>query len=70
MAESREKSEREVAIESFVDRVKELHPNLDREEFYDTISRYVQEYVTDDDRSEEEEEKGLMDKAKDKLSDQ
>jgi lipoate-protein ligase A len=70
MAESREKSEREVAIESFVDRVKELHPNLDREEFHDTISRYVQEYVTDDDRSEEEEEKGLMDKAKDKLSDQ
>ncbi len=39
------KSETEVAIETFVDRIEELYPNIDREEFHNTISGYVQDAV-------------------------
>ena len=53
------RSEEEVAIETFVDRIKEIHPDLNREELQETISRYVQEAVEDaegEDGSEDEEE--------------
>ena len=39
------KSETEVAIETFVDRIEEIYPNLDREQFHDAISRCTQENV-------------------------
>jgi hypothetical protein len=63
------KSDTELAIDTFVDDILEIHPNLDREEFREAISGYVQQYVPDEDGDEEEEqeEQGLMDKAKDKL---
>ena len=61
------KSDTQLAIETFVDRMKEMHPDLDREELYDAISGYVQEYASDENGGEEEQEQGLMDKAKDKL---
>jgi predicted metal-dependent hydrolase len=57
------KSDTELAIESFVDSIKEIHPKLDRQELHDTIRGYVREHVEDS----REEEKGLADKIKDKL---
>lgn len=57
------KSDTELAIDTFVDEMLETYPNLDREEFREGISARVQEYVPD----EGTEEKGLIDKAKDKL---
>jgi hypothetical protein len=50
------KNDTELAIETFVDRMKEIHPNLDGQEFHDTISRYVQEAVTAAEGEENEEE--------------
>jgi hypothetical protein len=53
------RSEEEVAIETFVDRIKEIHPDLDREDLQETINRYVQEaveYAEGEDDSEGEEE--------------
>jgi hypothetical protein len=41
------KSETEMAIESFVERINEIHPDLDREGFHDAISEYVQQAVAD-----------------------
>jgi ferritin-like protein len=48
------KSETEVAIETFVDRIEEIYPNLDREQFQDAISRCTQENVPDEAGDEEE----------------
>ena len=68
LPKSKTSSDTELAIETFVDDMLGIHPNLDREEFRDKISRCVQEYVPDEeDNAEEdnaEEEKGLTDKAK------
>ena len=61
------KSETELAIDTFVDDILETHPNLDREEFRETIRGYVQEYVPDEDKGAEDEEgksAGVMDKAR------
>ncbi len=46
------KSTTELTIESFVNRMMDIHPHLDREEFYNTISSCVYEAVP----SENEEE--------------
>ncbi len=35
------KSDTELSISSFVDSMQEIHPDLDREEFRDTITRCV-----------------------------
>lgn len=64
--EKKIKSDTELAIDTFVDVMLETYPNLDREKFREGISARVQEYVPDEDEGAEE-EKGLMDKAKDKL---
>ena len=48
------KSETEVAIETFVDRIEEIYPNLDREQFQDATSRCTQENVPDEAGDEEE----------------
>ena len=53
------KSDTELAIESFVDSIKEIHPDLDREEFRDTVSRCVHEAIDsvgDGEESDGEEE--------------
>ena len=44
-----ERCEAELAIESFVDKIKEIHPDLDREEFHNAISGYVQQAATEED---------------------
>lgn len=49
------KSDEDLVIETFVDRIEELHPNIDREEFHNTISEYVQEAVATADGEDEEE---------------
>ncbi len=68
MTEPYGKSDTEVTITTFVDRIEELYPNIDRERFHNAISEYVHENVLDENGGEEEqEERGLIDKAKDKL---
>ncbi len=68
MTEPYGKSDTELFITTFVDRIEELYPNIDRERFHNAISEYVQENVLNKDGGEEEqEEQGLVDKAKDKL---
>jgi hypothetical protein len=68
MTEPYGKSDTELAITTFVDRIEELYPNIDRERFHNAISEYVQENVLNEGGGEEEqEEQGLIDKAKDKL---
>jgi hypothetical protein len=54
------KSDEELVIETFVDRIEEIHPNIDREEFHNTISGYVQDAVaaTDEESEEDSEEEG------------
>ena len=54
------KSDEELVIETFVDRIEEIHPNIDREEFQNTISGYVQDAVaaTDEEGEEDSEEEG------------
>ncbi len=68
LPKSKISSDTDLVIETFVDDMLGIHPNLDREEFRDKISRCVQEYVPDEEDNEEEdnaeEEKGLTDKAK------
>jgi hypothetical protein len=49
------KSDEELVIETFVDGIEELYPNIDREEFHNTISEYVQEAVATADGEDEEE---------------
>lgn len=68
MTEPHNKSDTDLAVETFVDRIEELYPNIDREGFHNAISEYVHENVLAENGSEEEqEERGLIDKAKDKL---
>jgi hypothetical protein len=68
MTEPHNKSDTDLAVETFVDRIEELYPNIDREGFHNAISEYVHENVLAENESEEEqEERGLIDKAKDKL---
>ena len=50
------RGDEEIAIETFVDRMKEIHPELDREEFYETISGYVHDAVSAAEEEEEGEE--------------
>jgi hypothetical protein len=50
------KSDVELAIETFVDRIEEIYPDLDREEFHEAIRGYVQDAVGADDGEEEGEE--------------
>ena len=50
------KSDEELVIETFVDRIEELHPNIDRGAFHNKISGYVQEAVATTDKEEGEEE--------------
>ena len=57
-------SDTELAIETFVDDMSEIYPDLDREEFRDEINRCVQEHLPEEDSGEEEEDKGLTDRAK------
>jgi hypothetical protein len=54
------KSDEELVIKTFVDRIEELHPNIDREEFHNTISRYVQEAAAaaNEEGEEESEDEG------------
>lgn len=47
------KSNAELAIELFVDKMIELHPSLEREEFHDAISECVHEAVPSTDEGEE-----------------
>ncbi len=47
------KSTTELTIESFVNRMMDIHPHLDREEFHNTISSCVYEAVPSDDDEEE-----------------
>lgn len=59
MSEVPGKSDAELAIESFVDRMMEIYPNLDREEFRGAISGCVQDAVSTadgEDESDSEEE--------------
>lgn len=53
MSDEYGKSETEIAIETFVDRIEEIYPDLDREEFHNAISEYVQNAVTESDGDEE-----------------
>ncbi len=46
------RSDTELAIEAFVDSMEEIHPNLDREEFHNAISRCVQDAMPADDEEE------------------
>ena len=50
------RSDTELAIEAFVDSIEEIHPNLDREEFRDTISTCVHDAL--DSAGDEEESDG------------
>ena len=56
MSEDPGKSGTDLVINTFVDKIKEIHPELDREEFHDAVSGYVQEYVQEADEEEESEE--------------
>ena len=68
MTEPHNKSDMDLAVKTFVDRIEELYPNIDRERFHNAISEYVQENVLNEGGGEEEqEEQGLIDKAKDRL---
>jgi hypothetical protein len=50
------KSQTELAIESFVDSIEEIHPDLDREEFRDAVERCVREAVDSAGNGEESED--------------
>ena len=56
MSEQPGRSYTELVIESFVDKMQEIQPDLDREEFYEAISGYVQEYTQETEEGEEESE--------------
>lgn len=47
------KSESELAVETFADRMKEIHPNLDREGFRDAVNGYVRDATDGADDGEE-----------------
>jgi hypothetical protein len=46
------KSDTDLAIESFADKMNDIYPNLDREEFHNMISRCVQDAMPADDGEE------------------
>ena len=50
------KSQTELAIESFVDSIEEIYPDLDREEFRDAVERCVREAVDSAGNREESED--------------
>lgn len=50
------KSETEIVIETFVDRMEDIHPSLDREELRSAVSGYVRDATKDADGEEESEE--------------
>ena len=50
------KSDTELSIEAFVDSMLEIHPNLDREEFRDTITTCVHDALGSVNGEEEPEE--------------
>ena len=50
------KSEEELAVESFVDSIMEIHPNLDREQFHNAISERVQEFVSEEEGDEDDDD--------------
>ncbi len=56
MSEQPGKSYTELVIETFVDKMQEIQPDLDREEFHEAISGYVQEYTQEAGEEEESEE--------------
>ena len=56
MSENAGMSGTELAINTFVDKIEEIHPNLDREEFHDAVSGYVHEYVQEAGEEGESEE--------------
>ena len=64
LPERKTSSDTELVIETFVDEMSEIYPDLDREEFRDKINRCVQEHLPEEEDSGEEEDKGLMDRAK------
>lgn len=45
MSERSGMSSTQLAINTFVGKIEEIHPNLDREEFHEAVSGYVHEYV-------------------------
>ena len=47
------KSESELAIDTFADRMKEIHPNLDRDGFRDAVSGYVRDATAEADNDSE-----------------
>jgi hypothetical protein len=47
------KSGMDLAINTFVDKIKEIHPELNQEEFHNVVNEYVQEYVQEADEEEE-----------------
>ena len=49
------KSDTELAIESFVDRMNEIYPDLDREEFHNAISGCVHDALEEESGGGEEE---------------
>jgi hypothetical protein len=50
------KSDTDLVIETFVDRMEEIHPNLDREEFREAISGHVRDAVEAADAEEKSED--------------
>ncbi len=56
MSEQPERSYTELVIESFVDKMQEIHPDLDREEFHEAIRGYVQEYTQEAEEEESQEQ--------------
>jgi hypothetical protein len=52
------KGEEDLIIDTFVDRMQEIHPNLDRETFHETIKGCVRNAIEagDDEEGSEEEE--------------
>lgn len=49
-------SEEELATEAFVDRITEIHPNLDSEELRENINEYVRDAIKAAEGEEEGEE--------------
>ncbi len=47
------KSDTDLVIDTFVDRMLKIHPSLDREEFHEKISACVHEHVPDEEETEE-----------------
>lgn len=50
------KSQTEIVVETFVDRLMEVHPNLDRETLHESVSSCVHDAVSSADSGEESDE--------------